>query len=201
MTVDPIYKRDQVVRIINSVLGQMRTPAVAHDDALGKELGELKAIIEDLGAQLNENQIHEISDTDIPIASDELNAVLGATEDATNTIMQSSENILDIMANQNKDISSKVEENIIKIFEACTFQDVTGQRIKKVSSCLKKIEEKTSAILQALGGDQAIETPKKEDASSEDDMSSLMNGPALPQNAVTQDDIDKLLAEFDEPHA
>ena len=35
------------------------------------------------------------------------------------------------------------EKNIVQIFEACTFQDVTGQRIRKVVGSLKAIDEKT----------------------------------------------------------
>lgn len=190
------YKRDQVVGIINSVLGKIKSPLDVPHDMLGRELMELKEIIENLRNQLHSTRASDISQTHIPAATDELDAVVGTTEKATQTIMESCETILECMKGEKPEIFQQVETAVVKIFEACTFQDITGQRIKKVVSCLKQIDEKTSSILKAMDmelgtghGDQSTSSGEK--------VVSLLNGPALPQNAVTQDDIDKLLAEFD----
>lgn len=189
------YKKDQVVGIINSVLSQMQAPILAPFDDLSNELTELKEIIENLRTQLHDNQVHEIGEN-IPTAADELDAVLNATEEATHTIMGCCEEILQDMNGAEEALFTKVEANIVKIFEACTFQDVTGQRIKKVSSCLALIEDKTNFILNALDAKNISSGASK--VSENDDGDSLMNGPALPQNALSQEDIDKLLADFDE---
>lgn len=191
------YKRDQVVGIINSVLGKIQTPAqdVLHE-SLGRELTELRDIIENLRKQLHATQAGDIGQSHIPTATDELDAVVGTTEKATQGIMESCEQILESMKGQNPEIFKKVEGSVIKIFEACTFQDITGQRIKKVVTCLKQIEAKTGSILKAIEGELGDVTSKGETGAGEK-VVSMLNGPALPQNAVTQDDIDKLLAEFD----
>ena len=91
-----------------------------------------------------------------------------------------------------------VETEVTKIFEACSFQDITGQRITKVVSTLKQIDEKVSDLLGVL----AKKMPGYEEVTEEGDSngqsdSGLVNGPQLPQNAITQDDIDKLLSDFD----
>ena len=94
-----------------------------------------------------------------------------------------------------KGISTKtIEEQVIKIFEACSFQDITGQRITKVVATLKTIEGKVETLVNALGNKMP---GFYEDADGEDDEVSLLNGPQLPDQAISQDDIDKLLAEFD----
>lgn len=187
------YKRDQVIGIINSVLGKIKTPIESHD-SLTRELVELKEIIESLRKQLYATKVSDIGEMHIPTATDELDAVVGTTEHATQSIMEACETILEIMKNEDLGIFKQVETCVVKIFEACTFQDITGQRIKKVIGCLKDIDAKTSSILSAIQGElgdiQAQETESSK-------IVSLLNGPALPQNAVTQDDIDKLLAEFD----
>ena len=60
--------------------------------------------------------------------------------------------------------------------------------------CLKEIDAKTASVLKAL---QQEDTTTPAAANTSEKVVSLLNGPALPQNAITQDDIDKLLAEFD----
>ena len=120
---------------------------------------------------------------------------MGATEKATTTIMDSCEKILAQMAHENHDLIQKTEAEIVKIYEACTFQDITGQRITKVIKTLKKIDEQVSSLLEALDnklislglpGNVETTTPV-----------SLLNGPALPQEAISQDEIDRILAAFD----
>jgi chemotaxis protein CheZ len=190
-----VYKRDQVVGIINSVLGKIHKPEHVSHDALSHELVELKKIIENLRNQLHAAQPADIGQTYIPNAKDELDAIIGATENATHTIMESCEHILEAMKPATPELSQQVENLIVKIFEACTFQDITGQRIKKVTTSLKQIDTKISSVLAALEG-ELTETGNTETGSAEK-VVNLLNGPALPQNSVSQDDIDKLLAEFD----
>ncbi len=189
------YKRDQVVGIINSVLGKIKTPMEGSHETLGRELVELKDIIENLRNQIHTTQAADIGQTHIPTATDELDAVVATTETATQTIMESCEKILETMKSEKPEIFQQVEGCVVKIFEACTFQDITGQRIRKVVSCLKQIEAKTESILRAIEGEIGDVTSKP--GGGGDKVVSLLNGPALPQNAVSQDDIDKLLAELD----
>lgn len=194
MATDSTYQRDQVVEIINSVLKKIHPTQRMPDnnDTLVNDLSDLKDIIEGLRTQLNEIGGHEIGSIHIPSASEELDAVLNTTEEATNNIMNACENILGIIKGAEPDIFNKVENNVVQIFEACTFQDITGQRIQKVSSCLKQIDEKTASI---LGSQKEEKQDTSETQNGSDDI--LLNGPALPQNSLSQEDIDKLLADFD----
>ena len=200
MTDKGVYKRDQVVGIINSVLGKMTTPIAASvHETLTHELTQLRDIIENLRTQLHATQANDIGSTHIPTATDELDAVVGTTEQATQTIMGSCEEILENIKGHGPESAKPIETAVVKIFEACTFQDITGQRIKKVVACLKEIEAKTDSILKAIEGEIGDVTSQNNNI--ENKVVNLLNGPALPQAAVTQDDIDKLLAEFDNNNA
>jgi chemotaxis protein CheZ len=110
--------------------------------------------------------------------------------------MENCEKIIEATKDSAPGLFQQVETHIVKIFEACTFQDIVGQRIKKVMGCLKEIDAKTASVLKALQQDEENGSGQPVTASGEN-VVSLLNGPALPQNAITQDDIDKLLAEFD----
>jgi chemotaxis protein CheZ len=83
-----------------------------------------------------------------------------------------------------------------KIYEACNFQDITGQRITKVVMTLKHIDTKVGALLTALGdelGPTKIGDDTMVQQPPHDNPASLLNGPQLPGRGVDQDHIDRLL--------
>lgn len=188
---DKTYKRDQVVEIIGSVLGRMHAPEHAQ---LGRDLSELRTAIEGFLAQMQDARPADIRRTHIPAAQDELDAVVSATEQATVAIMAACEDILGAVKTAPEGVARAVEAAAVRIFEACTFQDITGQRIRKVTGSLRQIDAKISSILAAIGGEAAQPSPSPA-------AGGLLNGPALPQNAVSQDEIDRLLAAFDDTPA
>ena len=82
-----------------------------------------------------------------------------------------------------------------RIYEACSFQDITGQRITKVVTTLKAIEGKIAQIIGTFGRAGSIASADLRKATHPE--AELLNGPQLPANAMDQSDIDKLLASFE----
>ena len=82
-----------------------------------------------------------------------------------------------------------MQTNCSKIFEACAFQDLTGQRIGSVIQTLDLVDSHLESLLELLGPDFE-EVDDEEDDREGDDM--LLNGPALEGEGISQDDIDKL---------
>ena len=72
----------------------------------------------------------------------ELEAVVQATEAAANQIMEAAEAIGDWLRDGSRDVDSleAVAEKLNAIFEACTFQDVTGQRVRRAIQRLQQVE-------------------------------------------------------------
>ncbi|MGB0719632.1 MAG: protein phosphatase CheZ [Bdellovibrionales bacterium] len=210
------YERDQVIKIINSVISKVEH---AEDDSrlqIFSELKNLQTIIEDARSELGAMRPGEINDTHIPTATDELDAIVEATAEATGTIMDACEAIQEKIAGSPNEAA--ITEEIMKVYEACSFQDITGQRITKVVKTLKDIEGKVSNIIKLLaskipgmadgkagdddgnatGGAGAVMGGAALDKDSvEYEKAHLLNGPQMPDKAISQDDIDKLLAEFD----
>ena len=84
-----------------------------------------------------------------------------------------------------------------RIFEASSFQDLTGQRTSKVIVNLKFIEDHINQLIFALFGeemDEKRQAKPQRDINSED---ALLNGPQLPGEENKQADIDAVLASFD----
>lgn len=72
----------------------------------------------------------------------ELEAVVQATEAAANTIMEAAEEIQAWLDSGSQDPVAlrAVSERVNSIFEACSFQDVTGQRIRRAIQHLQQVE-------------------------------------------------------------
>ena len=93
--------------------------------------------------------------------SDELDAIVEHTETATNTIMENVEAISDLVATvcaktddtEIVGVLVKANEHAGEIFTACSFQDITGQRITKVVRSLKFVEERVNALIGMWGRD------------------------------------------------
>ena len=78
----------------------------------------------------------------------ELEAVVQATEAAANQIMEAAEAIGDWLRNHSKDVETLeiVAMKLNSIFEACSFQDVTGQRIRRAIQHLQHVETMLTEI-------------------------------------------------------
>lgn len=172
-----------------------------HNDEVVKEINSMNNDFANLKqdmAQIDASpKAKEISGNQIfPETSLELNAICKATEDAVNTIMDACEEIQAITEPiVTLKSGQKIEELIIKIYEACNFQDLTGQRISKVLKALDSIESHLGKMQNLFSTDlmNIIEEANTnlDDAAEGSDMS-LMNGPQLDEEAPSQDDIDEL---------
>lgn len=132
----------------------------------------------------------------------ELGAVVGGTEQATQKILEAAEAIDSAASalgkvtspDQKKLLGEEIQERVVSIFEACNFQDLTGQRISKVMMTMKFIENHVTAMMDIWGGVDAIRAhaPATFDTREGDDR--LLNGPKLDgaEGHVSQDDIDAM---------
>jgi len=186
--------RDMVADVVSAVLTTMSGDLTAAETTL---LGEVSALGRTIAAAKQEIaalRVDDIMDRDIPFATDELDAIVDHTAVATNAILESCEMLDEVTATVTGDTAARLQDAVTKIYEACSFQDITGQRITKVVTTLKTIEAKVAQIMTTFG--VSIEPIEKRDATPEDAHAALLNGPQLPSNAMDQSDIDKLLASF-----
>lgn len=123
-------------------------------------------------------------------ANMELDEVIRATEEASNRIMDAAEKIQSLAVG-NPAIAAQVTE----LFEACSFQDITGQRIRKVLGLLADIEKGIQHLLE-VGNISVEQNPaaKKQPQTVAEKEKELLRGPQLSKDKPSQDDIDKLFA-------
>ncbi|CAO3442552.1 hypothetical protein [Azospirillum argentinense] len=134
-------------------------------------------------------------------ASQELNAVVSATEAATNTIMACAEELEEVVhelksslpEGYHADRVNDMNDVIVRIYEACNFQDLTGQRITKVVRALSFIEERVDAMMSHWNKREFEAMPLPPTVTKMDESLEL-HGPADHQEMgnISQADIDAL---------
>jgi chemotaxis protein CheZ len=133
----------------------------------------------------------------------ELDAVVESAERATQQILGAAEDIEDaantlsasLQRQQEQALALDIQDNVLRIFEACNFQDLTGQRIAKVLTTLKFVEDRIAHMIEIWGGIDAFKTYAVA-AAAELDRNRTLHGPKLADDEghVSQDAVDAMFA-------
>lgn len=150
-------------------------------------------------------------------ASDQLDEILQSTEAATVKIMELVEKNLDIQA-EVTGILAKIKENhkeskkldqliaandqvnndLITIMTTLSFQDLTGQRVKKIINALRKVETIVFDLYMSTGLSMKAydKNPKKEVKEILKESEKVVSELKGPQMDSSQNDVDDLLAQL-----
>ena len=181
--------------VVLAVLGSMTGDISMRETALLHEIGTLGEAVAMARQEIAALKVDDITASYIPCATDELDAIVSHTAAATESILEACETLDSLGATLKGEAAQSLQDATVKIYESCSFQDITGQRITKVVSTLKTIEA-TIARIVATFGKASVERA----APIVPEAESLLNGPQLPASAMDQSDIDKLLASSTSRH-
>jgi chemotaxis protein CheZ len=168
-------------------------PAETDVQVVVRELAALADYIGHMKQEIAALKPNELTQERIPTANDELGSVIQATASATHTIMEAAEEILGAGGLSDREYRALVETRILAIFEACSFQDITGQRIAKVLEAFGHVEKRLNRFAKAVKVNDSAEGPDPEEALRQARREVLLlNGPQNEEVAIKQDDIDAL---------
>jgi chemotaxis regulatin CheY-phosphate phosphatase CheZ len=181
---------------------QVKSAGDVHLDVLRRELIEMASSIRraktEISAMKPPDESGPGSTRRINLATEELDAIVHATERATSDILNGAERIMELAQRVKKaegmaDEAEQLDVEATNILMACGFQDITGQRISKVVSTLRYLEERVDAMIRIWGlegvkGDE-VETAERDGRPD----AHLMHGPSL-SGGVDQSEVDNLLA-------
>jgi len=119
---------------------------------------------------------------------DATETIMAAVEDNANTIHELRERIAD---DQQRALLDKMLHNQNTVFEACAFQDLTGQRITKIIRSVAYVEDRVNA-LREIWGPEELDKVEIDIADDRTEDEKLLNGPQRKSEAISQDEIDKL---------
>ena len=196
---------DHILRELNTLRSQVKSGSGGSENApvdnaiaLWSGVDDIQKRIEITKTEISSLRARGVSDPEnANRTTEELRAVVTGTEAATDTILAAAERIDSIVQTSQTRENALVQSDageiaacVVQIFEACNFQDITGQRITKVVESLQFIEERIASMVDVW---KTIEQVEKS-TDYEGNARSLVNGPALDgdKGVVSQDDVDSL---------
>ncbi|MCK8786862.1 protein phosphatase CheZ [Roseomonas sp. NAR14] len=186
----------RIEAVVRTVLASLDGDLTSKEMVMLGELEELGRTIRRAKSEIAALRVDDIKDSHIPNATDELDAIVAHTAAATNEILDCCE-VLEVMQPRVGETEAELLRQVTtRVYEACSFQDITGQRIAKVVSALHAIERRVSLVLETFAADGGRLADEMAPADAVLPVV-LENGPQLPGVAMPQAEIDRLLASFD----
>lgn len=175
-------------------------PALCDMRKLKIELDVIGEAIKQTKEEIVNLQDHGFDNSRIARVSGELAAVVTGTEQATGRILESAEEIEEIARALSAlvrdqfeaDLVQDLQDRVTQIYEACNFQNLTGQRIGKVASTLAMVEDHLARMAEIW--DIIERFNNKTINAAPHGLDALLNGPKLDGDAghTSQNEIDKL---------
>lgn len=195
---------DRVLKAVNELRLSLASGAgPSHVEILRRELQEMSHSIVQ-----TRQEIAAIKPADHPgnnrimVATEELDAIVTATERATSDILTAAER-LQLLADDltttgaDQRLCDEVTNLATHILMACSFQDITGQRTTKVVNVLRYLEQRVNAMIEIWGVD-GIKQKMLETGDARPD-AHLISGPPRDGEGILQDDVDRLMSNQSEP--
>lgn len=162
---------------------------------LRRELAELSAKIETTMHEVARIRHPMMEDDRVRSAVDELGTIVAATEVATEQILDAAERLEGLASRAGADgdpaLGGAITDQVTRVYEACNFQDITGQRLDKVMALLREIDRRLMAIIERIGPEAFAAVPPPPAKGGD---ARLLNGPAPPNGGLGQSSIDALFA-------
>lgn len=186
---------NDVIDLAEVMTGSMREFLAAVQPTITAELTAIADEISRLKVEIINLRPNDMKNNQIPEAGRELDAIVESTESATHTIMEAAETIMAADAAGHEAYQALVNDKMIEIFEACAFQDITGQRISKVVSALNAIDARVSAFVERLRIAEGDDAPREETDEERRRRDLILHGPQHAGEGVSQADVDSMLSD------
>ena len=183
----------ELVAATEQVVATLEGDLSGSELSMRRELADLAKFIEDTRREVAAIRSDDIR-ARLPQAKDELDAVVAATERAAGTFLGAAEQLSELAEKLEAATGGILRDIATSIYEASSFQDITGQRISKVIKAIRHIEERIGALAHMADG-SAPPAPLAEETDDPD--AKLLHGPQLAGQGNSQAEIDALLASFD----
>lgn len=190
------------IKKLESTMRDNPAPALpAADDQIRFDLVEMANAISQTKREIASLKSDSDQPSGIEIATEELDAIVTSTETATQDILEAAENVQELAWTMREDgvpenYCEAIDNLVTAIYTACSFQDLTGQRISKVVAVLRYLEQRLEAMCKIWGAE--TEAGTSDELSDTRPDAHLLNGPQLDKDAHSQDDIDVIMIADDD---
>ena len=189
---------EMVLEALARVERGIGTPRASIGESIRLELVDMASAIARTKAEIAALSPDGVNGGRIVDATNELDAIVKATETATGEILAAAEHLQEVAwtmreAGVEGAACEIIDQRATDIYMACSFQDITGQRTQKVIQVLRYLEQRLDAMIKVWGAsdenlaDAAMSPPLIARGDG------LLNGPALPGHGLDQQDVDTMM--------
>lgn len=173
----------------------------AHAQQLKRELSGLFKYVQRVREEIAAMARPADDDYQLNTMSEQLDIIVKSTEEATHTIMgvmEKNDALVDklhamLAGNAEADaLLNDIIDNNMQVIQACSFQDLTGQRLNKVIKSLAYVEARVANLADVWGRDEIAKVKVAAEEKTADEK--LLHGPQDPGRGISQDEIDALFA-------
>jgi chemotaxis protein CheZ len=140
-----------------------------------------------------------IRQVEIPRAIEKLDDIVRGTEGAANQIIDACTALEALADDLGGEAADRIGEATMAIYEACSFQDLAGQRITNITKTLGLIEGKLSELTSQFGllADDPRDLAEAMENGQGDPLENVqLSGPQHPDSATDQESVDRLFAQI-----
>ena len=186
---------DAITKLETAVMLPQQPAKNAH---LRNDLIEMAEAISQTRSEIAAMRSADVEDCQFTTATEELGAIVEATEKATSDILEAAEDVQELAwvlreKGTEDEACDRLDARATDIYTACSFQDVTGQRTSKVVNTLSFLENRVLAMIEIWGLEDVDVRDRKDEEERND--SHLLNGPARKGEGVNQTEIDQMIGE------
>ena len=143
---------DRIERLLHE-----RPPAVSPAERVRIDLVEMAKAIAQTRSEIAAIKPDGDAKGTLSEATEELDSIVQTTERATSDILAAAEQVQEIAwtlreRGTDGDICDSLDRRATDIYSACSFQDLTGQRTRKVVDVLHFLEERIRTMIEIWGG-------------------------------------------------
>jgi chemotaxis protein CheZ len=194
---------DAIARLEAAVLKPQRQ--VAAPAIVLAELVEMSEAIARTRREIAQIRPPHQFDKQLVNATEELDHIVEATEQATSEILSATEEIQEVAwtlreKNIAVELCDRIDQRSTEIYTACSFQDITGQRTGKVVRALRFIEQRINAMIEIWGVDdiayKVSDSAAKMESFAEEaarEEAPLLDGPQGRDDGLRQADVDQMM--------
>lgn len=189
-----------VAELVQAILDALQPNARMREPAIRLDAGDLDRAIARASEELASPRAGGATAFEFGFATGQLDATLTHTEAATDCILDVCEmldrvarDLGELRGRRTRAASAQLREATRRIYEACGFQDITGQRITRVVDVINGMETGIARIISALGPAEAGPTMARARAGARP---RPLDGPQAPASAMAQVEVDRLMASF-----
>lgn len=191
----------ELADIIENVVGTLRTDLGV---AAGADSAPTGANVEDGGSALAALSSLDSGPDGKPLfgmLKQELDEIREATQNAAATFLVMAEDLENLAERFEDEEQAIMLDTATSIYEGCSFQDISGQRLTRINEIFQEIELRVTQARGLLGDEDAKQRSDELSDSIEETSSRktehILHGPQNAGTANTQEEIDKILASFD----